>query len=225
MRFASDIEPRTANLKHKILEEFFAATGYHEKSATRVLNGGPVTKQRQTRGRASLYDEAARAALIVLWEASDRVCSKRLRVLLPILVPALERNKHLKLDDAIRSKLLAMSAATIDRLLRAPRDASRPQKPRRVVPEPRRHVPLRTYADWQNPATGSMEMDLVAHHGDVNRGSYINSLVVTDIATGWTEAAPLVMMKAASSWKRSSASARRCHSIFVGWTLTTEASL
>jgi hypothetical protein len=38
-----------------------------------------------------------------------------------------------------------------------------------------------------------MEMDLVAHCGAVNRGSYINSLVLTDIASGWTEAAPLVV--------------------------------
>jgi hypothetical protein len=38
-----------------------------------------------------------------------------------------------------------------------------------------------------------MEMDLVAHCGDVNRGSYINSLIITDIASGWTEAAPLVV--------------------------------
>jgi hypothetical protein len=38
-----------------------------------------------------------------------------------------------------------------------------------------------------------MEMDLVAHCGEVNRGSYINSLVLTDIASGWTEAAPLVV--------------------------------
>ncbi len=36
-------------------------------------------------------------------------------------------------------------------------------------------------------------MDLVAHCGDVNRGSYVNSLVLTDIASGWTEAAPLVV--------------------------------
>ena len=38
-----------------------------------------------------------------------------------------------------------------------------------------------------------MEMDLVAHCGAVNRGSYIHSLVLTDIASGWTEAAPLVV--------------------------------
>ena len=59
--------------KRRILEEFVAATGYHEKSAIRLLNGQPAPKQRQTRQRPSLYDEAARAALIVLWEASDRV--------------------------------------------------------------------------------------------------------------------------------------------------------
>src|SRR6185437_1748338 len=43
------------------------------------------------------------------------------------------------------------------------------------------------------PPPGSMEMDLVAHCGEVNRGSYVNSLVLTDIASGWTEAAPLVV--------------------------------
>ena len=98
-----------------------AATGYHEKSAIRVLNSVPGATGRQTRQRASLYDEAVRAALIVLWEASDRVCGKRLRALLPILLPALERNGHLRLEEEIRAKVLAMSASTIDRLLRAPR--------------------------------------------------------------------------------------------------------
>jgi hypothetical protein len=38
-----------------------------------------------------------------------------------------------------------------------------------------------------------MEMDCVAHCGEANRGSYVNSLVLTDIASGWTEAAPLVV--------------------------------
>jgi hypothetical protein len=179
--------------KRKILGEFIATTGYHEKSAIRVLNASPAPKRRQTRQRPSLYDEAARVALVVLWEASDRVCGKRLRPLLPILLPALERHGHLKLKPDIRSKVLAMSPATIDRLLRAPRNAIRPRKPRRPAPEPRRRIPLRTFADWNTPQPGCMEMDLVAHCGDVNRGSYINSLVLTDIASGWTEAAPIIV--------------------------------
>ena len=183
----------TGKQKHRILDEFVASTGYHEKSAIRVLNAMPAPKVRQMRNRPSLYDEAARGALIVLWEASDRVCGKRLKALLPILLPALERNGHLKLDDAIRSKILAMSAATIDRLLRAPRSVTRSKRRRRVEPEPRRRIPLRTFADWNEPLPGSMEMDLVAHCGAVSRGSYIHSLVLTDIASGWTEAAPLVV--------------------------------
>jgi len=92
------------------LDEFIAASGYHEKSAIRVLNQMPTGKERQTRQRPSLYDEATRAALIVLWEASDRVCGKRLKALLPILLAALERNGHLNLNAEIRPKILSMSA-------------------------------------------------------------------------------------------------------------------
>ena len=179
--------------KRKILDEFIAVTGYHEKSAIRALNAEPTVKKRQTRLRPSLYDEAVRAALIVLWEASDRVCGKRLRALLPILLPALERNGHLHLADPMRQKILAMSASTIDRLLREPRSATRLRKARRAMPAARRRVPVRTFADWNEPPPGSMEMDCVAHCGDANRGSYVNSLVLTDIASGWTEAAPLVV--------------------------------
>lgn len=179
--------------KRRILEEFIAATGYHEKSAIRVLNSAPAARAPQARRRTSLYDEAAQAAIIVLWEASDRVCGKRLKALLPILLPALERNGHLKLDEEIRSKVLSMSASTIDRLLRMPRNAARSRKIRRVEPDPRRRIKMRTFADWNEPMPGSMEMDLVAHCGEVNRGSYVHSLVLTDIASGWTEAAPIVV--------------------------------
>lgn len=179
--------------KRKILDEFIAVTGYHEKSAIRALNTEPTVKKAQTRVRPSLYDEAVRATLIVLWEASDRVCGKRLRALLPILLPALERNGHLHLAEPMRQKILAMSASTIDRLLREPRSATRLKKVRRAMPAARRRVPVRTFADWNEPPPGSMEMDCVAHCGDANCGSYVNSLVLTDIASGWTEAAPLVV--------------------------------
>ena len=183
--------------KRKILHEFLAATGYHEKSAIRILNAPPAVKLVQTRQRTPLYDEAARAALIIMWEASDRVCGKRLKALLPILLPALERNGHLSLHPEIRAKVLSMSASTVDRLLRMPRSASRTKKPPRVVPEPRRRIKMRTFADWNEPPPGSMEMDLVAHCGPVNRGSYVNSLVLTDIASGWTEAAPIIVREGA----------------------------
>src|SRR3954467_13325291 len=101
-----------------ILDEFVAVSGYHRKHAIRLLRqpgGGPAPDRR---GRSPVYDAAVRAALVVVWEASDRICGKRLKAALPILVPAMERHGHLALDEAVRSRLLAVSAATIDRLLR-----------------------------------------------------------------------------------------------------------
>lgn len=59
-----------------------------------------------------------------------------------------------------------MSAATIDRLLQMPRRTGRTKKPR-VVSEPRRRIKMRTFAYWNEPLPGSMEMDLVAHCGEV----------------------------------------------------------
>ena len=57
----------------------------------------------------------------MLWEASDRVCGKRLKALLPTLVPALERHGHVTLDPRVREQLMAVSAATIDRRLASAR--------------------------------------------------------------------------------------------------------
>ena len=53
-------------------------------------------------------------------------------------------------------------------------------------------MPIRTYADWGDPAPGFMEADLVAHSGPSTSGSFVQTLVLTDIATGWTERAPLL---------------------------------
>src|SRR5204863_1675628 len=51
----------------------------------------------------------------------------------------------------------------------------------------------RTFADWDDPPPGFVEADLVAHSGPVARGSFVQTLVLTDIATGWTECAPLLV--------------------------------
>jgi hypothetical protein len=109
------------SVKREILREFVAITGYHRKSAIRILNGNGCDSVHNAQ-RPRLYDDAFRSTLIVLWEASDRVCGKRLRALLPLLVPALERHGHLVLEPSARIKLLAVSAATIDRLLAKPED-------------------------------------------------------------------------------------------------------
>ena len=53
-------------------------------------------------------------------------------------------------------------------------------------------VPVRTFADWKEPPPGYFETDFVAHSGGVTSGGCVHSLVLTDIATGWTEGLSLV---------------------------------
>ena len=184
--------------KRRILDEFVAVTGYHRKHAIRLLNsrriwGGPATGRRRR-----IYDEALRQALIVLWEASDRVCGKRLKALLPVLLPALERHDHLRLDAEIRERLVRVSASTIDRVLAAPRAGNGRRRMRRTdAPRVRGSVPVRTFADWKEPAPGFVEADLVAHSGETMAGSMAHTLTLTDIASGWTECIALLVRDSA----------------------------
>ena len=183
-----------AAAKRLILREFVAITGYHRKSAIRILNGDTDENDAVARRRRPrIYDETFCRTLVVLWEASDRVCGKRLRALIPSLVPALERHGHLSLESVTRTKLLGVSAATIDRLLAEARGLSDRRRVRRAPTALRRGVPIRTYADWNAPEPGFLEIDLVAHCGDRLAGAFVYTLTLTDIASTWTECVPLLV--------------------------------
>ena len=162
MAVAERYRQGTATEKGWILDEFVALTGYHRKHAIRVLNGSAAMPAAR-RGRRCVYDEAVTEGLVVLWEASDRVCGKRLKALLPILVPALERHGHLTLDPRVREQLMAVSAATMDRRLAPARAVTAGQRRRRRsrLDGARGSVPVRTFGDWQDPAPGFVEAECV----------------------------------------------------------------
>ena len=175
--------------RKKILDEFVALTGCHRKHAIRTLSR-ESTGAHEAAPRNSVYDEAVRQALIMLWEAGDRVCGKRLKALIPVLIDAMERHGHLALDPAVKDKLLQVSAATIDRVLADTRSHIDGQRKRRkgVGAAIRRSIPVRTFADWRDPPPGFFEIDMVEHTcGPKTDGDYLHTLVLTDIASGWTE--------------------------------------
>jgi hypothetical protein len=179
----------------RILDEFVAVSGLHRKHAMRLLRSGQAGRRSGPRPGRRLYKDAVREALVVMWEASDRVCGKRLRALVPILVDSMERHGHLQLAPEVRADLLAMSAATMDRALREARAPAGGRRRRHAPPSAaiRRSVAVRTFDGWEDPAPGFVEADLVAHSGPTVKGSYVQTLTLTDIATGWTECAPLLV--------------------------------
>jgi hypothetical protein len=141
--------------KGRVLDEFVAVAGFHRQHAMRLLrNKGPV-KSAGSRIERRIYNEAVRTTLVLLWEASDRLCGKRLQLLIPILLEAMERHGHLDVAPEIRAKLATMSAATIDRALRSVKGRSRVPRRRSVAGSAlRRSTPIRTFDDWGDPAPG-----------------------------------------------------------------------
>ena len=179
----------------RIVDEFAAVSGLHRKHAMRLLRAGRVNRRFGPRPARRFYNDATREALIVIWEASDRICGKRLRPLVPILIEAMGRHGHLHLAPEVRTGLLGMSAATIDRVLRDVRERAGGRKRRHAPPSAaiRRSVAVRTFDGWDDPPPGFVEADLVAHSGPTAKGSFVQTLTLTDIATGWTECAPLLV--------------------------------
>jgi hypothetical protein len=90
-------------------------------------------------------------------------------------------------------KLRSISPATADRLLYEERhkEGRSPSttRPGKLL---KHKIAIRTFFDWDELAPGFMEADVVAHCGESTEGSYLNTLVLTDIATGWTECVALL---------------------------------
>jgi hypothetical protein len=102
---------------------------------------------------------------------------------------------RLTLTAELRALLLAVSPASMDRLLSEVRLVGRGGRRRRAGfgSAVRCSVPVRTFGDWNDPPPGFVEVDFVAHAGTSAAGSFVQTMVLTDIATGWTECVPVVL--------------------------------
>ena len=175
--------------KGRILDEVTKVTGYHRKAAIRLLGQGGKGKLVGRRGRSKQYGVDIVYALKAAWEASDRMCSKRLQPFLPELVQVLERHGELTVPGEVSEQLCQMSAATIDRVLKACRHRGlrRPFSTTKPGSLLKAAIPIRTFADWDDKRPGFLEVDLVAHCGESTEGFYLNTLSAVDVATGWVE--------------------------------------
>jgi hypothetical protein len=173
--------------KSRILNVVIESTGYSRKHAIALLSGPATPKNRRPgHGRPSHYGRLC-DILVRIWAASNYLCGKRLKPFLPVLVESLKHHKELDLSEEDEALILTASAATIDRLLTSEKKKSAIKGPSTTKPGTllKHQIPIRTFAQWTEDKPGFMEVDLVAHT-DTTRGEYINTLNMTDIATGWT---------------------------------------
>ena len=180
-------EPSSKSAKGTIRSEFTAVSGYHRQHAIRLLHPPAEVRVAGVIERERVYGEAVRAALILLWETADRSWGKRLQAALPHRMKAMEKHGHWELDPEVRKQLMAVSAATIDRLLTPVRKGAGIRRRRRLAKKRTKEIPSKTFADGKDPWPGFLEIDLVVHGGDSMAGEYLPSLVATDVCSGWVE--------------------------------------
>ena len=174
--------------KRLILDEFCATCGYHRKAALRLLNRPLSTGPPKRPGPKVIYDPAqVLPVLKAIWLASDQLCSKLLKAALPEWIEHYER-RSVPLPEAFKKKLLKISPAQIDRLLRP----SRVQHPKKGLSATRpgtllRHAVPTRHGPPDTTRIGSVEADTVAHCDDSTEGDYANSLTFTELCSGWTE--------------------------------------
>ena len=172
--------------KSRILDEFCRVCGYQRKYAIRLLNR-PGRDLRRKPGPPRRYGPEVLEVVKRIWFGADQMCSKRLKAAIPLWLPHYE-HEYGHLRGEVRAKVLALSPATVDRLLRPIRIKQRPKgicgtKPGTLL---RNQIPIRTSnEDITRP--GYLEADTVAHCGNSMAGDFMWSLTFTDIHSGWTE--------------------------------------
>jgi hypothetical protein len=176
--------------KTRILDEYCATAGYNRKYAIWKLSDYQLHERDRPKKviRARKYGLDVQQALIKIWKICDCICSTRLRPYLPEIVSVLKRHGEIHLSAQTEAKLLVVSRATIDRMLREARrnDGSKIRGTTRPGSLLKREIPLRIGA-WREASAGFGEIDLVAHCGETTAGQYVNTLNYTDIETTWSE--------------------------------------
>jgi hypothetical protein len=190
-------EYRRATKKERgvMLDTLVRVTGYNRSYAARKLRSAKTKQTRvqnrtaRNRGRKKTYGDELLKPLLTLWYCMDFACGKRLRAGMRDVIDALSRHGAFACSKEAEGHLLSMSASTIDRLLRAER--KKYELRGRSMTKPgtllKSQIPIRRGDEWDDARPGFVEIDLVAHCGTDGGGEFINTLDVTDVATGWCE--------------------------------------
>ncbi len=175
--------------RSRLLDEFCELYGCERNYAIKLLRGQRRCegKKKRRSGAKPKYGSGERAILKAIWLGSEQPCGKRLKEAIALWLPDYER-EHGRVDEQVRQKLLKISAATIDRLLKPCRVSlgSRGRCGTRPGTLLRQQIPIRT-EHWDVSGPGWIEADTVAHCGESMAGDFCWSVTLTDVHTQWTE--------------------------------------
>lgn len=181
------------HLKKKILDEFCKVCGYNRKYAISKLNEPPPQEKlysrqvaKKRRQRPYTYDFRIIQILSKVWESAAYPCSERLKALLPVWMPWIEKRFQLNTDT--KRNLLKISPRQMDRRMQSQKHKAKKRiyggtKPGTLL---KHHIPIKT-DHWDVKKPGFTEIDTVSHSGNNADGLFAYSVNQTDILTTWVE--------------------------------------
>lgn len=184
--------------KGRLLDELVGVTGWSRANARRAIavvgKRTGSAKSVVCKQRAPTYGYDTLKVLIEVWTLIGEPCGKYLAPIMASTLSELEAFGELdqvsdRLTEEVRAQLVAMSPATIDRMLRPTRRARYPRAKSATRPGAtlRSSIGVRQAMDEMEQAPGFFEIDLVAHCGHTLKGEHAWTLTVTDVFLGWTE--------------------------------------
>lgn len=175
-------------IKHIILNEFCANSGYNRKYAIRKLNGPAPAKSSSTyrRRRKHTYGPQVVSIVTAVWEAAGYPCSARLKAMLVLWMPWIR--KRFPVNPKLEGQLLSISARQIDRRLKNKKAQTGKRIYGRTKPGTllKHHIPIKT-DNWDITTPGWTEVDTVSHSGNNAEGRFAYTVNQTDILTTWVE--------------------------------------
>src|SRR5215469_16021696 len=211
-----EYKPRYLNASKKekkaLLDEFTRLTGYHRKSAVRLLSAKPVKqallyidgkpvkvkpekKRPANRKGKRIYTDEVIRCLRLIWTFFFFKCGKILAPLMRQQMHFIEKWPAFGISGEIAEKLKKISPSSIDRYLKKDKESLRLKGKSLTKPinSLKSRIPIRTfYSSQERKKPGFWQVDTVHHCGQHTSGQYLHTLTATDIASGWIELRPLL---------------------------------
>lgn len=170
--------------KGELLKQLMELTGYKSsKSIIRYYSRTRKRKRVEKRGRLPKLPPCDIALIKSIWLKYDQPCGKRLHPMLPTWLQAY--SKRQEIDEASKRRILSVSPATLDRVLRDCKVDDLHKANKQTISALKQSIPI-IDTTRKIDVAGYLYADTVAHCGDSIRGNFVWTLTVTDDLTLWT---------------------------------------
>jgi hypothetical protein len=180
-------QPANKQERGHLLDEMETVTALDRKTLIRLMQSDLARHPRQKQ-RGRTYGAAVDDALRVIIDSFDHPCAERLVGNVDWMAEHLSRHGELAVTPELMTQLKIISVSTIRRSI------SRLQQDQPRLARPTPSGPNAALADvpmcvipWDTREPGHLEADLVHHCGGASDRTYMHTVQLIDVATGWSE--------------------------------------